>query len=585
MKTIHYVLYVHFNEKKEKDLEKVKGKLAGLDWDSFNNSKTKNYFFENIELDCIKRINRFKDDLKELLQKGQEGGVLILFYDAGLRDLLENIHPVKFDYDKDSKDSKEEIKKNLFNQYENLKFGKVVGELIKKFAKDGLEDNIKILTSLDMVDIFTEMSDVQELRDFFIGEPGNIGYDSPKIVDAIVRLRLLGSSIPVFRLDQDVLFPCEDEDIKKSYECLKNAIGEQLNWLEKHHVTHNIHSTILSQKYEEPDKASGRPHIAYSRAYATRIQPSLLVKEDLINKNTNWKEYASTSFNLEVTKEFFKNKNIMEWGAPTTAVISGALLYMTDGVVLSVPPFSNFSLNVLWIDDHLRYALHRELGEFAEKTLTDRSGDHLWSQGRKEVIKCRIGFDNLVYYTLCIYLPQLLWGSIVDAWISIDPLLKIRKIDAESLGVDEEWKESKEKCKNGMTRGILTKEIKHAQLGRALRDEVKLREKLREEALDRIEKVREIWSKLKTEEYETFASCWAKGRVPEKLIDLIDDGKKKEIARGLPEKIVVGSQLGDQLERLITDAVNYLRWVQKWPYVVQVVRSVKRGVLSSDILN
>jgi hypothetical protein len=45
------------------------------------------------------------------------------------------------------------------------------------------------------------------------------------------------------------------------------------------------------------------------------------------------------------------------------------------------------------------------------------------------VQKARAPIDNLPQYVLGIYLPTLLWGSVLDAWITANPLLKYRPDD------------------------------------------------------------------------------------------------------------------------------------------------------------
>ncbi|MEM9273470.1 MAG: hypothetical protein AAGA80_10980, partial [Cyanobacteria bacterium P01_F01_bin.143] len=612
-----YILYVHYSYKAKDDFDNCLQNndhyriLSRLAWVNFRNPNYDPRFAGlDLQLDGFKRIEHFMMRLKNLLngENNQYNGVLVLFYDAGLRQLLEEIRPVLFFKDDAQKEEivgniKEELFERLRRLPDNkeepreLKFGSVVGRMLTKLAKEnGLTDNLRILTSLDLVDVFSEMSDVHELRDLFLGESGNIGYDSPKIIDAIIRLRLLGSGIPVFRLDQDILFPNEDEE--KAYEMLNKAIAGQIKAIERHQVKSTIHSTILSVNYEEPEKAiksskKGSNLIAYSRSYATRIHPALLVNTKLLSEPPiNWNTYAERSFDKTLAQKFFNNKNLIKWGAPTTAVLSGALMYLSDGVVLNLPPFSNFSLNVMWIDDHLRYAVHRELGDFSAITRYRNDGLPLNSKDDStSVIKCRSGFDNLAFYTLSTYLPGLLWGSIFDAWISTEPLVKLRKTEARRLHREQEWRNKK--TQDNM--GIFAKRIKHAQAGHPIVDEVQLREDLRQVALTRIQEVREVWRELyiwqthqekRSDRFDTFASCWATHNLPDELINLIneqEDETKQELARGIPEQIIVGSVWGNQLERLITDAVNYLRWVQKWPHVVQVVRSLKRGVLPSDL--
>lgn len=602
------VLYVHYSEYAKDDYRNWRDDLAGIPLDQYMRIGSPVDWGKSRGLPPLKGVQKVENlvnPLQKLLKgevsssKYESTRVLVLFYDAGLRQLLEKIRPILLS-ELDKAQAKKGIKDDLIKSVTELKFGNLFGMALRKLAEDkGLEDNLRILTALDLVDIFSEMSDVQDLRDYFLGEPGNMSYDSPKIIEAIVRLRLLGSGIPVFRLDQDVLFP--SEDIPNAYKKLQDAIDTQLKELKEHHVESTIHSTILSADYEEPEKAikRGRPSlIAYSRGYATRVQPALLVKPDLLKEiksgSLKWDNYARRSFDKSIAEKFFDNKSLAEWGAPATGVISGALLYMSDGVVLNIPPFSNFSLNVVWIDDHLRYALHRELGDFAQFTASRPGGGYLHVRSDKCVIKCRTGFENLASYTLCTYLPQLLWGAIFDAWICKEPILKFRRIEQ---GLDlKKWEEKKEEDWKGNLRGFFAERIKQVQMGRIIRDVVKLRNDLRIDALERIKKVREIWGDLKAGDgTETFASCWARHEVPSRLLDIVDthidntdysaEKKKadKEIARGLPDDIILGSVLGNQLEQLITDAVGYLRWAQKWPQVVMVVRSIKRGTLESDL--
>src|SRR5207253_1420952 len=112
---------------------------------------------------------------------------------------------------------------------------------------------------------------------------------------------------------------------------------------------------------------------------------------------------------------------------PLYAVISGALLCLSEGAILDLPPFSNFRNNVMWIDDHLKYSLHRAMYHFTSgETLNSEPGLSDARLDDVRVTKARPGISALPAYVLGTYLPTLLWGAIMDAWITNDPILKCR---------------------------------------------------------------------------------------------------------------------------------------------------------------
>ncbi len=195
---------------------------------------------------------------------------------------------------------------------------------------------------------------------------------------------------------------------------------------------------------------------------------------------------------------------------PLVSVISGAFLCLSDGAILDLPPFSNFSLNVSWIDDHLKYCLHRELRHLtsldltlAEPCLSDAKIDDLM------VAKARATIDHLPQYVLASYLPTLLWGAIVDAWINPDPLLKFRPDDLS----EEDNLRWRQISRSGRSSAILPAHLQIAlETGRFPNaDRLRLKKLLIKEALARITEVRNLWSQLIDSGNESFASIWAKG--------------------------------------------------------------------------
>jgi len=547
------------------------------------------------------------------VQKNNEAkqGMLILYYDLGLRKMLEKIRPILYLNETENltkySEQLDEIKKQieerilkLTDEIDEIACALLIQKQLQKIIIDnGLSNNIKVLTSLDLVEIFAQMSDVQELRNFLIGEKGEFRYDAPKIVDAIIRLRLFDSGIPVFRLDSDVLFSPKNVDRNKHLKQLQNAICGQLQAIKEHGSNARIYSTILSASYTpDSEKNNLQTLDQMTTAYATRVSPifkfTANTYADLNSSNLNDDELAERCFDKDIAKLFFNNNFLRQWAAPTTAVISGALLYMSDGVVLDLPPFSNLSMNVMWIDDHLRYALHRELGNFSSETRKDGYGHDLTTQNKKNAVKkYRGGHKNFIIYTLATYMPSLLWGSIYDAWISENTIVKLRYAELNSDEEKKEWKNCKKKA--GINRGILTHKIKQIQSGRELNNVASLREELLESAIIRIKNMKKAFEEKKSELEDTLGYQWITGNVDNRIQRFIDNKIKNknatekrtiiELSKGIPwdnttsEPIISNnSLLGKNLNRLITEAIHYLRWVEKWPNVVQVIRSVDRPI-------
>lgn len=483
----------------------------------------------------------------------------------------------------------------------------------------------------------------------------------------MVRIRLLGSRIPILRTDQDVLFP--EEESKHYNSQLAAAIYRLVAALEEHQRHTPVLATIMSGNYEAPqltNSPSSNTLSDWTRGFATRIQPALIVIDPLSENELDslkyvekqnggerhfWRKYAQTAFEkqgaVEVARKFYRG--LWEWGSPVTAIVSGALLMIHDSVVQRLPPFSNYALAVSWIDDHLAYALHRELGDFCRRTVTTTTGQPLNVRlDSAQVLKCRdLEFEDLPAYTVTNYLPSLLWGAIMDAWISEEPLVKKRFKDIESevegtmdsslvcaaLRVVEDasknrplkdlkelkkaleatphnltsdqknnlkqlLKERWEAARDGGCKGPLTKLIEKArQTDEDLR-KAQAQNDLREPAITRYENVKKAWEQLTIEdEYNTFASAWAKDQLPcwvrQEIAITLERRKNKGFKKPDSEKELQriveqykdwyslhsawNGPLQKDLSRLIGDAHDYLEWLRVWPRFLHVVQSHPQG--------
>jgi len=103
-------------------------------------------------------------------------------------------------------------------------------------------------------------------------------------------------------------------------------------------------------------------------------------------------------------------------------VISGAGLCLSDGAILDLPPFSNMRENVMWIDDHLKYALHHELRHFGSKQgkrHRARVKSALFIQNRHEN---GLTLKDVRFHTKY-YMERLIRGCLVDSWLRADTRL------------------------------------------------------------------------------------------------------------------------------------------------------------------
>ncbi|MBI1929481.1 hypothetical protein HYR99_35205 [Candidatus Poribacteria bacterium] len=443
-----------------------------------------------------------------------------------------------------------------------------------------LGPNVRVVTALDLVDVFGEMSAVEDLQKFLIGR-GEIRYDTPKFIESIVCLRMIGSRVPVLRLDRDVLIPPEGVPFDSA--ALMYAITQICEGVVEHHDNTQVLATILSANYKTPDNNS-EDVMAWNRGYATRILPSLLVPTNpndvtrYINPGgvSDWEPELRSHFRLKLTQHFYED--IWQWGAPTTAVISGALLYMNDAVVLNVPPFSNFSQMVMWIDDHLRYVLHREMGDFCRQTqIGFKTNEPLHVQYSDVQVSKYRPAEGFLLYTVQIYLPSLLWGSFFDYWLCPSPLLKRRGRDVPAADIDR-WRQERQDGRPG----ILATAVREARAG-CLPDEGLLRERLKKAADERLKVLLSVWGNLRNNKSHSFASAWVHDKFPKPVKDAMLNAKLK-IAPKLPQSVEdFRDGLKDSFNELLDDTCRYVKWVFEWPHVVSVIRSVPPGEFRSDL--
>ena len=583
-----YVLYCHY------------GRHEGLDfeaWKANGRAEPAEGFSGVLFLEAHLR------ELRRLLTAPGQEGMLIAFYSPGWVEVLKAIAAGK--------------KRDEIEKLEALRFAEAVRQAIEALFEgdDALKPRLRVLTALDLYDIFGRLVGweiTNKLPSFLVGQTKRLLYDSPKVIEAIVRLRLLGNGLPVFRIDHDVLLHEENEN--QRYLGLYEAISGCLKAYSLRRDHPRIGTFILSGSYEVESISDLETNVLgpweeynrWNRAFATRVAPALRAKP-VTTSGPRWDEYVAAAFDRRLVRRFLgldatgsrvdpRAPGIAAIGAhPTAAVISGALLYLSVGAVLDLPPFSNLPLNVMWIDDHLRYALHREMrhltlgkGELAllEPLLSNAKLDgaivrkhRVDPGGNATATQLREVLGN--------YLPTLLWGTIFDRWIQPDKLLKFRP---EDLPEERQaaWRTSRQNQQPGVFCQALQQTLEKGAFGDE--DRQALEAKLWDEALERISEVVEAWTSLTVDGEESIASSWIRGTVRTwfQAADGIARGAltTEWAEAGRPKKILrrhLDPDLRETLDDLVEGALRYLEWTLTWPRIVQVVRSVPRGTLRTDL--
>ncbi len=425
---VKYVLYTHYPNPDDKEFERWKSGTISLP-----------------DLESIKSLGSRVRSLRELLTAPGYEGLVVIFYALGLPKCFDAISQ------RLAAISERKTIATLVEEYPELRFASDLSTYISlEFGRDRqLQNRIRFITALDLYEIFSRASEFEadHLKKWFIGDTSDIHYDTPKIAEAIVRLRLLGNGVPVFRLDWDVLLR-EKTDVNQLFKAVAICLKAYRLRLDDPTVA----TFLFSASYDTgPLKgaAEGATFEDWRGAFATRVFPATRIMPDLLaqargerGEPISWEDYASQAFDERLARQFYGLNpdelkcngvaGLTSIGAhPLVSVISGAFLCLSDGAILDLPPFSNFRMNVSWIDDHLKYSLHRELRhltsldlKLAEPPLSDaKLDDVMVAKGRARID------EKFAKDVLEKYLPTLLWGTVVDAWINPDPLLKCRPDD------------------------------------------------------------------------------------------------------------------------------------------------------------
>jgi hypothetical protein len=547
---IQFILFSHYYLEEDKDFEDHRKGIAPP--------------FRGVEA-----LERFLPMLRDLLCGRAKKGILVLFYSHGWTKALRQLQRGGF-LDQEAREA--------------IDFGPIFAAALRaKLRERGFGDlshRLRIVTAKNLLDFFsgTQWDIAKNLDEWLVGESVKLSYDSPKLVDAVVRLRAIDSGVPVFRVDQDVLFnrvtagpeaPDLAEAVAKSvqvYRTLRDHPG--------------INHTMFSCRYNaNAVRGNAGQFEEWSTAFATRVFPALLARPVWGNKR------PSAAFHRGLAQRFYglnDAHDIQQYGLwrigahPLRAVVSGALLYLSPGAILDLPPFSNFNLQVMWVDDHLKYLLHRALGHFGNLP------EDPWGGQRPEVYKERPSQQRDCDYIFGEYIPTVFWGSLLEAWIQENPHVKLSREEIGRLfGPEEEPPAGNP--------GPLTESLLDALRSghMEMRARAHLYRSLHQTAIERIRGIHREWSALREPRNRVSCACeWVCGTAGRQRQSGLAAGmlKKGGVLRGTEDDV---NQLNDSvregLDRLILQAMSYIDWTLNWPKVVQTIRSIPPSHFVGDI--
>lgn len=554
-----FVLFIHYNLRRDRDWT-LRGTRIHLE------SKAKS------------RLARDIEDLLPLLEKGPEGwhGFAFLFLDPGWQDLL---HSTPLDA---------------------AALGAALSDFQRRLRKLVERRPVRLVSAFRLLDLLKILADTgasgPDLETYLIGPGGRMRYDSSKVIEAVIRIANFSRHVPILRFDDDVIFPRIDDRALRRAKMKRSRHGvmKLCRRFDELSANAEINYFVFSGSYLSPRTtrhfATAPPQSGSAterevpigealNGFATRVLQLAEVPDvervDHVDPGAGAPAVADalravpwSELDPDKARRFLAD--LWRIGAnPFRQVISGAGLCLSDGAILDLPPFSNMQKNVMWIDDHLKFSLHHELGHFGlPKTVAAVAqsgtgiGRHSTAWFRQERHPDGITLADVRWHTRQ-YLPRLLRGAVADAWLREEPRLKSSAADVS----DRTWLRIIKSAPGRYARHF------NAAIRGAPTDP-HIRQRLEELARSRLQKAVELWS---VKAYEgTFLHLVTTGGHDGRTTRWRELGFfPTEIPDGLAaavDSLGGGSPLDPLVEELIDDFLGYADQVLFWKSFVQSTR-------------
>ena len=326
--------------------------------------------------EASKLINRIKPYIKAHL-KCKNIGLVYYYVDTGIRLTLQHLK-------EKSKTLQFSIEELEFEQNTRnclkLAVDYAVKELIEEssipfkrmdapgFLFIGLPHLLTLIHSLFKIN--------PELIKDLAGPDSRFTYDSPKFIEAVIRLvrgaHAAHNNFPVFRIDEDV------EVNEKSIKLLiENAVKAEFDPIRTYSFFSGGYG--VKKKFDPVNDYAVRIHWLIDRESQELNKKAETFIRDIGEIGaTQTHEYDNSEF---MKKFINSNYNGISANRKSQQVISGAGLYMSRKAIATLPPFMKFGTLVTWIDDHLKRRLHETLGHLTEEDL-EHINDAIFKQDR-----------------------------------------------------------------------------------------------------------------------------------------------------------------------------------------------------------
>jgi len=241
----------------------------------------------------------------------------------------------------------------------------------------------------------------KDISQLLLGSGKYMRYDSPKMVDAILRIAGRNTGRPLFRIDDDV--EPRNASFKKlliAFRKLPNRSLDAIYAFSGGYGGWDYSNPRQQQKALLNNYAVRTSHLAQRTSAGWQLHP------------TQCGAFLKGLSLIGAHQGFSRTKGAGD--KADAQVISGAGLCLSYAAVKKLPPFANLDNAVTWIDDHLKRKMHEALDDLGANRSTARVKGALFKQDRHPSGLCDsdmmgVGAQN--------YLCTLARGCIFDALV------------------------------------------------------------------------------------------------------------------------------------------------------------------------
>jgi len=284
-----------------------------------------------------------------------------------------------------------------------------------KFVFVGVRELATHLSRLQQIDQKEHTKLVESLA-----SEGEFTYDSPKFVEAIIRLRRPRE--PVLRIDADV-------------EVDESAIQQLLDKVREEEAAHhpyywfsggykgNYRDDVVNEfavrvhwfVHEEPGIV--RRYVLPDRAISFLVDLGEIGAPQLPPQTEN--PALDPRLSEAARRMIAERRNGLSKNRGIPQVISGAGLVASAVAIQTLPPFLNAPEMVVWIDDYLKRLLHKRLGHLGKRRIEERVRSALMKQERYPdgITQADLDFCIRAEEGRTPYFKRLLNGCLMDATI------------------------------------------------------------------------------------------------------------------------------------------------------------------------